>query len=90
MWNNLTRSLRNPNYRRYFAGQLISLHGTQMANVAQSWLVYSMTQSSFMLGLVHFTLLLPVLLFGLFGGVEKNRKKTTTKNKKQKQRKKTT
>ncbi len=69
MWNNLTRSLRNPNYRRYFAGQLISLHGTQMANVAQSWLVYSMTQSSFMLGLVHFTLLLPVLLFGLFGGV---------------------
>lgn len=69
MWNNLTRSLRNRNYRRYFVGQLISLHGTQMANVAQSWLVYSLTQSSFMLGLVHFTLLLPVLLFGLFGGV---------------------
>ncbi|MBL6969458.1 MAG: MFS transporter [Gammaproteobacteria bacterium] len=69
MWNDLTRSLRNPNYRRYFAGQLISLHGTQMANVAQSWLVYSLTQSSFMLGLVNFTLLLPVLLFGLFGGV---------------------
>ncbi len=69
MWNNLTRSLRNRNYRRYFVGQLISLHGTQMANVAQSWLVYSLTQSSFMLGLVNFTLLLPVLLFGLFGGV---------------------
>lgn len=69
MLNNLTRSLRNPNYRRYFAGQLISLHGTQMANMAQAWLVYSMTQSSFMLGLVNFTMLLPVLLFGLFGGV---------------------
>ena len=69
MWNNLTRSLRNQNYRRYFFGQLISLHGTQMANVAQSWLVYSLTKSSFMLGLVNFTMLLPVLLFGLFGGV---------------------
>ena len=69
MWHQLTRSLRNRNYRRYFLGQLISLHGTQMANVAQSWLVYSLTQSSFMLGLVNFTMLLPVLLFGLFGGV---------------------
>ena len=69
MWHQLTRSLRNRNYRRYFFGQFISLHGTQMANVAQSWLVYSLTQSSFMLGLVHFTMLLPVLLFGLFGGV---------------------
>lgn len=69
MWHQLTRSLRNRNYRRYFFGQLISLHGTQMANVAQSWLVYSLTQSSFMLGLVNFTMLLPVLLFGLFGGV---------------------
>ncbi len=69
MWNDLTRSLQYPNYRRYFLGQLLSLHGTQMAVVAQSWLVYSMTQSSFMLGLVHFFMLFPVLLFGLFGGV---------------------
>ena len=69
MWNNLTRSLRNPNYRRYFFGQLISLHGTQIAMVAQSWLVYSLTKSSLMLGLVSFTMLFPILLFGLFGGV---------------------
>ncbi len=69
MWHNLTRSLRNRNYRNYFLGQLVSLHGTQMAMVAQSWLVYSMTKSSLMLGAVHFSMLTPVLLFGLFSGL---------------------
>lgn len=69
MWHDLTRSLRHRNYRNYFFGQLISLHGAQMATVAQAWLVYSMTQSSLMLGAVHFAMLIPVLLFGLFGGL---------------------
>ena len=69
MWRELTRSLRHSNYRSYFFGQLISLHGTQMAMVAQAWLVYSLTQSSLMLGAVHFAMLIPVLLFGLFGGL---------------------
>ena len=69
MWSDITRSLHNRNYRHYLLGQLVSLHGTQIASVAQSWLVYNMTQSSLMLGLVHFSMLFPILLFGLFSGV---------------------
>ena len=64
----LFRSLRHRNYRLYFLGQLVSLHGTWMQNLAQAWLVYRLTGSSFMLGLVGFLSLLPVLLFGLWGG----------------------
>ncbi len=67
------RSLRHRDYRVYFFGQLVSLHGTWMQNVAQAWLVYRLTQSSFMLGLVSFAALLPVLLLGLFGGVVADR-----------------
>ncbi len=65
----LLRSLRHREFRYYFLGQLVSLHGTWMQNVAQAWLVYRLTQSSLMLGLVSFCALIPVLLFGLFGGV---------------------
>ncbi|RRQ21412.1 MFS transporter [Thiohalobacter thiocyanaticus] len=68
-WQRLTRSLRHSNYRLYFFGQLVSLNGTWMQNVAQAWLVYRLTESSFMLGLVSFLSLAPVLVFGLFGGV---------------------
>ena len=63
------RSLRHRDYRLYFAGQVVSLHGTWMQNVAQAWLVYRLTESSFMLGLVAFCSLIPVLIFSLFGGV---------------------
>lgn len=62
------RSLRRREYRLFFLGQLVSLHGTWMQNVAQAWLVYHLTASSFMLGLVAFASLIPVLLFGLPGG----------------------
>lgn len=63
------RSLRHPNYRRYYLGQLVSLNGTWMQNVAQAWLVYRLTESSFMLGLVAFCSLVPVLVLSLYGGV---------------------
>lgn len=63
------RSLRHRNFRLYFGGQLFSLHGTWMQNVAQAWLVYRITGSSAMLGLVAFCSLIPVLLFSLYGGV---------------------
>ncbi len=69
MWHELTRSLRHRNYRNYVTGQLFSLTGTQLATVAQSWLVYQITQSSLMLGMVHFAMLTPILLFSLFGGL---------------------
>lgn len=63
------RSLRHRNFRLYYFGQLVSLNGSWMQNVAQAWLVYELTHSSLMLGVVSFFGLLPVLLFGLFGGV---------------------
>lgn len=63
------RSLRHRNFRLFYFGQLISLTGTWMQHVAQAWLVYRMTESSFMLGLVSATALVPILLFGLHGGV---------------------
>ncbi|WJW75174.1 MFS transporter [Thiohalobacter sp. IOR34] len=69
----LFRSLRHRNYRLYFFGQILSLHGTWMQNVAQAWLVYRLTESSFMLGLVSFLGMAPVLLLGLFGGLVADR-----------------
>lgn len=69
----LTRSLRHRNFRLYFFGQLLSLHGTWMQSVAQAWLVYRLTDSSFMLGLVSFLNLAPVLVLGLAAGAVADR-----------------
>ncbi len=57
------------NYRRYFAGQSISLIGTWMQMTAQSWLVFSLTHSSTKLGLIIALQTLPVLLLSPYGGV---------------------
>ncbi|HWG23472.1 MFS transporter [Actinospica sp.] len=62
-------SLKIPNYRRYFAGQSISLVGTWMQMTAQSWLVLELTHSATALGLVTALQTLPVLLLGPYGGV---------------------
>ncbi|MCG6553419.1 MAG: MFS transporter [Candidatus Magnetominusculus sp. LBB02] len=56
-------------YRLFFIGQTISLVGTWMQQTALGWLVYSITKSSFYLGLLGMALSLPVLFFSLFGGV---------------------
>src|SRR5208282_3182660 len=48
------RALRHRNFQLFFAGQLISLIGTWMQTVAQSWLVYRMTNSALLLGTVGF------------------------------------
>ncbi len=66
--SNTFRSLKYRNYRLYFVGQLLSLSGTWMQQVALSWLVYRLTHSAFLLGLVEGATLFPVMLFGLFGG----------------------
>jgi MFS family permease len=58
-----------PNYRRYIAGQSISLIGTWMQMAAQSWLVLTLTGSSTDLGLIVALQTLPVLLLGPYGGV---------------------
>jgi MFS family permease len=58
-----------PNYRRYIAGQSISLIGTWMQMAAQAWLVLTLTGSSTDLGVIVALQTLPVLLLGPYGGV---------------------
>ena len=63
-------ALRHRNYRLFFTGQLISLVGTWMQNLAQSWLVLTLSHSDpLALGLVAALQFLPILLFSLFTGV---------------------
>ena len=63
------RALRHRNFQLFFSGQLISLIGTWMQTVAQSWLVYRMTGSSLLLGAVGFASQIPVFLFAPLGGI---------------------
>ena len=62
-------ALSVPNFRRYAAGQSISMVGTWMQTTAQAWLVLTLTHSAVMLGLVVALQTLPVLLLGAYGGV---------------------
>jgi MFS family permease len=62
------RALANRNYRLFFAGQLVSMIGTWMQSVAQSWLVYRLTGSSVLLGFVGFAGQFPVFLLAPLGG----------------------
>ncbi|HSO97620.1 MAG TPA: MFS transporter [Solirubrobacteraceae bacterium] len=62
-------ALAVPNYRRYYAGQAISLTGTWMQMTAQSWLVLTLTHSGAAIGAVVALQTLPVLLLGPYGGV---------------------
>src|ERR1051326_3661501 len=64
-----TRALRHRNFRLFFTGQIISLIGTWMQTVAQSWLVYRLTGSSALLGSVNFAGQIPVFLLSPVGGV---------------------
>jgi MFS family permease len=63
------RALRHRNFQLFFAGQLISLSGTWMQNVAQAWLVYRLTGSPALLGLVSFCGQAPVLFLSPLGGI---------------------
>ncbi len=62
------RALRHRNFRLFFTGQLISLTGTWMQQVAQSWLIYRLTHSALLLGAIGFAGQIPSLLFGALGG----------------------
>lgn len=63
------RALRHRNFRLFFAGQLISLIGTWMQTLAQSWLVYRLTHSAALLGAVGFSAQIPVLFLGPVAGI---------------------
>lgn len=62
-------SLRVRNYRLFFAGQVVSNIGTWMQRIAQDWLVLSLTGSATAVGVTTALQFLPMLLFGLYGGV---------------------
>jgi len=66
-------SLKNRNYRLFFMGQSVSLLGTWMQKTAVSWVVYSLTQSKFMLGVSVFATLFPTALVSLYGGIVADR-----------------
>ncbi len=63
----------NSIYRTYWAGAFVSFLGSWMQTVAQGWVVYEITNSKFLLGLLGFVGALPTTLFSLFGGVVADR-----------------
>lgn len=67
------RALRHRNFQLFFAGQFVSLTGTWMQTVAQSWLVYRLTGSVILLGTVGFASQIPVLLLAPLGGTAADR-----------------
>jgi MFS family permease len=72
-WLAAGRALRHRNFQLFFGGQLISLIGTWMQSVAQSWLVYRLTGSALLLGSVGFASQIPVFLFSPLGGIAADR-----------------
>ena len=66
---NIFRSLKYRNYRLFFGGQSISLIGTWIQQIAMTWLVYRLTGSTFLLGLVGFVGQIPTFLLAPFAGV---------------------
>lgn len=72
-WQAVGRALRHRNFQLFFGGQLVSLVGTWMQTVAQSWLVYKLTGSGLLLGSVGFASQIPVFLFAPLGGITADR-----------------
>ena len=62
-------ALAHRNYRLFFSAQIVSLTGTWMQLIAESWLVYLLTESAFALGLIRFLHTVPVTVFTVFAGV---------------------
>ena len=69
----MLRALRHRNFQLFFSGQLISLIGTWMDNIAEAWLVYRLTGSSLLLGTVAFAGQIPVFLLAPIGGMAADR-----------------
>lgn len=65
----ILRAFKYRNYRLFFGGQGVSLVGTWMQNIAMGWLVYSLTGSALLLGLVGFCAQIPVFILSPFAGV---------------------
>ena len=72
-FHEMFRSLKYRNFKLFFSGQLISLIGTWMDNIAEAWLVYRLTGSSLLLGTVAFAGQIPVFLLAPIGGMVADR-----------------
>jgi len=72
-WPQVFRALGYRNFRLYWTGQVISQVGTWLQIVAQGWVVYNLTDSPFMLGMVNFVALVPVVPVSLLAGVLSDR-----------------
>jgi MFS family permease len=70
---NTLRALRHRNFQLFFSGQLVSLVGTWMQNIAQDWLVYRLTGSSLLLGVVGFVSQIPIFLLAPVAGIVADR-----------------
>src|SRR5258706_2627726 len=68
LWRQTFSALKHYNFRLFFAGQLVSLIGTWMQNTAQGWLVYQLTGSKLLLGVVAAVGSTPMMLFSVWGG----------------------
>jgi len=68
-WTFAVRALRSRNYRLFFGGQTVSLVGTWMTRIATSWLVYRLTDSAVLLGIVSFAGQIPMFFLGPLAGV---------------------
>jgi len=73
VWHNTFAAFRHRNYRLFFTGQLVSVIGTWMQQVALGWLVYDLSHSAFTLGWVRFLSAVPVTLLALVGGAVADR-----------------
>ena len=67
------RALRHRNFQLFFSGQIISLVGTWMQTVAQAWLIYRLTGSSVLLGLLGFVGQIPIFLLSPLAGLAADR-----------------
>jgi MFS family permease len=67
------RSLKHRNFRLFMGGQIISLVGTWMQTIAEAWLIYRLTGSSVLLGLLGFVSQIPIFLLSPIGGLAADR-----------------
>ena len=69
LFRTIVRALTHRNYRLFFTGQSVSLIGTWMTRIATSWLVYRLTGSALLLGVIGFAGQIPTFLLSPFAGV---------------------
>src|ERR1700758_5434280 len=72
-WRTTFRALRHRNFQLFFGGQIISLVGTWMQTVAQSWLIYRLTGSAALLGLLGFVGQMPIFVLSPLAGLVADR-----------------